>query len=74
MINDMSRLPKVSAEKVAEKLSKNLGKPHAKSIAKSNAKLLNSLGPSDLNSDIFNFKQIQKNARFWTQVAAILSK
>lgn len=74
MKNDMSRLPKVTAEKVAERLAKNMGKPRAKSIAEDNAKKLASYGPTDVSRDLYSPQQVQKDARFWAQVTAILSK
>jgi len=64
----------VSADQVARQLTKGVGADRALKVAHNLASNLNDIGPSDVNENVFNEREVNRNKQFWAQVYHILNK
>jgi hydroxymethylglutaryl-CoA reductase len=64
----------ISADQIAKNLKRTLGEDKAVRIAHNTAKELHGINTGDVNSDIFDMRDIRKNEHIWTQVYNILEK
>jgi hypothetical protein len=69
-----------SANKIAANLrgqfprNKLTGDDRAYSIANGLARMLSTIGPNDVNKDLFSVNDLKYNSNVWTQVRNILAK
>jgi hypothetical protein len=68
------KLVTISADQIAKRLKRTIGEDRALRVAHNIHKELKGINTGDVNSDIFDMRDIRKDERIWEQVFNILEK